>query len=632
MSSLEPLTATPSAMQAHYKDTTGLSARREATLNSRAVPAVIPPEHDHRTLVLCFDGTGDQFDSDNSNIAQLVSLLKKDDRTRQLVYHQTGIGTCTSVKYATPFMSKIRKTLDESFAWNLSSHVMNITGDRICIFGFSRGAYTARSLAGMLCKVGLLPAGNFEKVPFAYKMYTRIDHTGWKMSNEFKKAFCVDVGIEFLGVWDTVDSVGIIPKRLPFTTSNTVVRTFRHALALDERRAKFYPSLWHRLSTEEEVRMGLGAIIPAGGDIAQGDMSHDGDGQDGNATGRGASGRVALNREQRKMVTRDNDKIPEIMFSENGDPYTDVEEVWFAGCHCDVGGGAVSNKTRHSLARITLRWMVRECFKTNTGIMFNSEALLGIGMDPSTLYPFVVPRPPPIPVKPAEDAPSSMNRGDGVPAKDKEKAEEGERVFRIQNPPKKRITIRPHYYLSKLNPKFKIGNKGGVPSPSPSTPALAVAGSSDEKHEDGDGEKEGGKKRRKKEEPSAAELLREHADHSPSAHKPTPFLGSEEEEEVRDAMSPKYDQLKLAKGWWIYEILPLRLRYQREDDVWVSRFKANMASPRFIPTQISNGFKVHRSVKMRMEAEYEDTKRRRKGKMYLPKPRCLADSVLIWID
>jgi len=57
------------------------------------------------------------------------------------------------------------------------------------------------SLAGMLHKVGLLPAGNFQQVPFAYKMYTRADDVGWEQSTEFKKAFSVDVEIEFVGVW-----------------------------------------------------------------------------------------------------------------------------------------------------------------------------------------------------------------------------------------------------------------------------------------------------------------------------------------------------------------------------------------------------------------------------------------------
>jgi len=106
-----------------------------------------------RTLVLCFDGTGDQFDDDNSNIVQLVTMLKKDDKTKQMVYYQAGIGTYTTPAIATPFMSKLSKALDEMFAWNLDAHVMGgyeflmqnyRSGDKICIFGFSRGAFTAR--------------------------------------------------------------------------------------------------------------------------------------------------------------------------------------------------------------------------------------------------------------------------------------------------------------------------------------------------------------------------------------------------------------------------------------------------------------------------------------------------------
>ena len=84
----------------------------------------------------------------------------------------------------------------ESYALHADTH-----GDKICLFGFSRGAYTARSLAGMLHKVGLLPAGNHQQVPFAYKMFTRCDELGWKQSVAFKKAFSINVDIEFVGVW-----------------------------------------------------------------------------------------------------------------------------------------------------------------------------------------------------------------------------------------------------------------------------------------------------------------------------------------------------------------------------------------------------------------------------------------------
>ena len=151
--------------------------------------------------------------------------------------------------------------------------------DKICIFGFSRGAYTARALAGMIHKVcipkynhsivshlsqvGLLPPGNHQQVPFAYKMYSREDESGWQQSKHFKKAFSVDVRVDFLGAWylsdfipakpfennelgrDTVCSVGVIPHTLPFTNSNAAIRYFRHAMALDERRVAYQVNHWH---------------------------------------------------------------------------------------------------------------------------------------------------------------------------------------------------------------------------------------------------------------------------------------------------------------------------------------------------------------------------------------------------
>lgn len=380
-----------------HSDTTAVEHTRyslgENTDQRDAAPPriFVPPANQHRCLVLCFDGTGDQFDADNSNIVQLVSALKKDDRTKQMVYYQSGIGTYTSPKIVTPVATKISLILDAMIAWNLGAHVMagyeflmqNYTAnDRICIFGFSRGAYIARSLAGMIHKVGLLPVDNHQQVPFAYKMYKRTDATGWAQSTAFKKAFCNDVNIDFLGVWDTVDSVGLIPRRLPFTASNTIVRTFRHAISLDERRAKFKPNLWNFPSDEQKIR-------------AQ------------------ASPRVAMHALPKHHLTFPRPAIPvhfkpstaseedmkqskfEIAYDGHRAPRkTDVLEVWFAGCHCDVGGGSVRNGTRHSLARIPLRWMIRECFKADTGMMFDVQRLDELGFDPASLYPVVRERPP----------------------------------------------------------------------------------------------------------------------------------------------------------------------------------------------------------------------------------------------
>jgi hypothetical protein len=62
----------------------------------------------------------------------------------------------------------------------------------------------------------------------------------------------------------------------------------------------------------------------------------------------------------------------------------------------DVGGGAVRNEVRHKLARIPLRWMIRQCFLLNTGIMFHRDMLKVAGLDPDTIYPVVKARPPPV--------------------------------------------------------------------------------------------------------------------------------------------------------------------------------------------------------------------------------------------
>ncbi|KAF9002750.1 hypothetical protein BDQ17DRAFT_1390688 [Cyathus striatus] len=315
---------------------------------------IIPPTHKHRTLILCFDGTGDQFDEDNSNIVNFFSMLKKDDSKQQLVYYQAGIGTYTIPQIAKPMMAKFQKALDSMVGIHLNAHVMNDAGDKICLFGFSRGAYTARALAGMY--IGLLPKCNHQQVPFAYKMYSREDELGWRQSSAFKKAFSIDVDIELLAVWDTVGSVGVIPKRLPFTTFNTHVKHFRHALALDEHRVRFTPNFFNR-PTPMELEHGL-----KWGEFHKATANKPG---------------------QRRKTMRDLEK----QYSQGGEHLTDVEEVWFAGCHCDVGGGAVRNEIRNNLARISLRWMVRECFRLKIGILFHKGMFKLIGMDPDTVYP-----------------------------------------------------------------------------------------------------------------------------------------------------------------------------------------------------------------------------------------------------
>ncbi|KAL0959660.1 hypothetical protein HGRIS_011362 [Hohenbuehelia grisea] len=512
LSDTETLAASPTTS----KITAKLSPDALPMFNADS-PSIIPPIHPYRTLVMCFDGTGDQFDADNSNIVQFFKLLKKDDRDQQMVYYQAGIGTYTSPSIATPMAAKLSKTLDEMVAWNLDAHVMDgyeflmqnyKLKDRICIFGFSRGAYTARALAGMIHKVGLLPACNHQQVPFAYKMFTREDEVGWKQSNAFKKAFSVDVEIEFIGVWDTVNSVGLIPRRLPFTTSNTIVKTFRHAIALDERRAKFKANHWNRPNSKEQG-------------LAESDRKP--------RRKKTEFGLPGTPKQEPSL------KALEKKYSKDPNQPTDLLEVWFAGCHCDVGGGSVPNDTKHSLARIPLRWMIRECFKTNTGIMFDSEHLRELGLDPGALYPEVLPRP------------AAKTVGTAC----------------IQN----------------------------IPS-EPSQPVFL---------------------------PHYADL----DDHLPG------HTMTEEDHELHDALSPVYDQLALAPFWWALELFPIKQRYQKGDNSWDTYLGFNLGRGRFIPKQKKQGVKVHRSVKMRMEARHED------GSTYVPKAsfeKAIENGTLEWVD
>ncbi|KAI9442825.1 hypothetical protein BJY52DRAFT_1194667 [Lactarius psammicola] len=460
-----------------------------------------------RTIVLCFDGTGDQFDADNTNVVRFCSTLEKGDKDQQMVYYQSGVGTFTTPQVVTPIRAAFQKYVNLAVANHLDAHIMGtrlriLDGklDKICIFGFSRGAYTARALAGMIHKVGLLPAGNSQQVPFAYRMYTRDDKDGWKQSKQFKEAFSMDVGVEFLGVWDTVCSVGFIPRELPLTASNTTVRFFRHALALDERRATFRMNYWHRR-------------------------------------------------------TRDH-------YDDEERPQTDVREVWFAGCHADVGGGSVPNSTENSLARISLRWMILECFRTGTGIRFRKDALKRIGMDQKTL--------------------TSLPGG--------------------------------QFTVERARPQRLATDVTVVPSPPHS------AFSTEQENEwlrqdfvkDTDIEGTLDSKANVSELPTMSKEMA--AMTSSSAFKT--------EHELKDALSPIYDQLKIWKIWWLPEVLPLRHRVHGLENLRALRghhWSVNFGRPRKIMKPIREGEKilVHRSVELRMNAE----KSKLGGKAYKPKAK-----------
>lgn len=179
-------------------------------------------------------------------------------------------------------------------------------GDPIYIFGFSRGAYTARFLSEMLDKIGLLSRGNEEMIRFAWRTYEKYEKAAnaarrselEQYMREFKDTFCRScVRIRVLGLFDCVNSVGSLEvplfRRSFSTVASPAAEYVRHAVAIDERRAKFKPAL----------------------------------------------------------------------FDIKTDPLEDkpeLKEVWFPGDHCDIGGGWNPGKGGLLLSDISLAWMLRE--------------------------------------------------------------------------------------------------------------------------------------------------------------------------------------------------------------------------------------------------------------------------------
>ncbi|KZT42652.1 hypothetical protein SISSUDRAFT_979749 [Sistotremastrum suecicum HHB10207 ss-3] len=327
-----------------------------------------------RNLVLCFDGTDAKFRSKNTNVVKFFGLLQKENVDRQMCYYQAGIGTYVSPGMVSPLTSWLAKVADEAVAWYLDHHVMGgyrflmqnyRAGDKICLFGFSRGAYTARALAAMLYSVGLLPQDNQEQIAFAYAVYKK---TGSQKTNKktnysgddamgqarkFKQTFCRPVVIEFVGCWDTVASTGLLmSKTLPFVSSNTAIRVFRHALSLDEHRVKYIPNTWHRTAPTptEAARDPQKASYASGYNSPHEKMGHE---------------------------TR---------------PETDVLEVWFAGCHSDVGGGNQPSEQTGTLSTLTLSWMVHEVIASQCGILFEETYLAQAGIAITAQEPTIHPR------------------------------------------------------------------------------------------------------------------------------------------------------------------------------------------------------------------------------------------------
>jgi uncharacterized protein (DUF2235 family) len=234
-----------------------------------------------KNIVICCDGTGNEYGPENSNVVKLFQILSREPRT-QVAFYGSGVGTMAAPEALSTFMKKATWICGLAFGYGLQRNVSDAyaylmehyeEGDQVFLFGFSRGSYTARALAGLLHKCGLLERGANNQISYAYRIFQ--NPVNFEIAGGFKKTFSRPCRPRFLGVWDTVSTIGWIynPVTLPYTARNPDISVIRHAISIDERRTHFRTNLF----------------------------------------------------------------FP--------DANQDCKQVWFSGVHCDVGGGYPENES-----------------------------------------------------------------------------------------------------------------------------------------------------------------------------------------------------------------------------------------------------------------------------------------------
>lgn len=283
-----------------------------------AAPAAGPIAPEPRNLLVCCDGTNNEIGARLSNVLKLYRIAEKSER--QISYYHPGIGTIAMPKTWGKWRRKARALGEMATGHGLDRDALAAycflcrhyrPGDRIFLIGFSRGAYTVRVVAGMIYLIGLLREHQLNFAGYALKAYkaSRADDD-FAAAREFRDVVLPQTAaIDFVGVWDSVASV-IVPgstpvsdptlEILPFTEANPAVAVFRHAIAIDEFRRMFRILRW-----------------------AEGQLFK-----------------------------------PKRYSQAKSFPPQDCRQVWFAGCHSDIGGGF--DETESALSKFPLIWMLEQ--------------------------------------------------------------------------------------------------------------------------------------------------------------------------------------------------------------------------------------------------------------------------------
>ena len=167
-----------------------------------------------KNIVVCCDGTSNQYGPENTNVLRLYSVISRDPIV-QATFYDPGVGTFSAQPMLTQVGTRFQRLLGLAFGRGLTQNILEAygflmqswePGDRIFLFGFSRGAYTARALAAMIHRVGLLHRDNRNLIPYADQIFKN-EHPK-DVVEGFRRTFARPCPIHFIGVWDTVSSVG----------------------------------------------------------------------------------------------------------------------------------------------------------------------------------------------------------------------------------------------------------------------------------------------------------------------------------------------------------------------------------------------------------------------------------------
>lgn len=277
-----------------------------------------------KKIIVCCDGTWNKpgnKDGDTivkTNVQKMYEAISPGtDDIPQVKYYGQGVGTGFSIidhfLGGSAGVGIDRNILDayKFIMWNYDA------GDEIYLFGFSRGAYTVRSLAGFIRNCGIMQPIYLNLVDEAYHLYrdrTALTHPESDLMKGFRRKYGIDTQetfINFLGVWDTVGALGIPLKWLNSLNQkyefhdvkiSSQIKYAYHALSVDEKRQVFKPTLWE--------------------------------------------------------INPTSTKLPEPQVS---------EQVWFPGVHSNIGGGYKDS----GLSDIALKWMMEKA--GDTELQFDEE-------------------------------------------------------------------------------------------------------------------------------------------------------------------------------------------------------------------------------------------------------------------